>query len=102
CLRRVISTGLMGLFLSYLYEKSGTIALPILVHGFSNSIQPLLEYPLINMIPITPGARIASYWSGIFVQICAIIFLSLLSRKCLQGKFKTDVIKPWKIILLKD
>jgi len=49
CIQRVIVTGAMGVCFSYIYEKSGSLAAPMLVHGFSNSIQPLVAFftPLI-------------------------------------------------------
>jgi membrane protease YdiL (CAAX protease family) len=43
CLLRVAGTAVMGVGLTYLYEKTGSLAAPMLAHGFTNSIQPLVR-----------------------------------------------------------
>ncbi|NMC06647.1 MAG: CPBP family intramembrane metalloprotease [Candidatus Lokiarchaeota archaeon] len=56
CLLRVAGTAIMGVGLTYIYEKTGSLAAPMLAHGFSNSIQPLVR--LTGVLPsILPGGR---------------------------------------------
>jgi membrane protease YdiL (CAAX protease family) len=44
CIMRVATTATMGVGFTYIYEKTGSIAAPMLAHGFSNSIQPLVGF----------------------------------------------------------
>ncbi|MHA1680467.1 MAG: lysostaphin resistance A-like protein [Promethearchaeota archaeon] len=79
CIRRVVSTGIMGLFMSYLYEKTGSLAAPILFHGFSNSIQPLFMYTGTTNF-ITGWLEVLYDWRFLFIRIVTVVLLSIFVR----------------------
>ncbi len=79
CITRVASTGAMGIYLGYAYEKTGSIALPSLVHGLSNSIQPfLVTGPMI--LVYNPHVAFWNQWGHVIFGLAALPVFMLVTK----------------------
>ena len=94
CIQRVIVTGAMGVYFSYLYEKTGSLTAPMLVHGFSNSIEPFVAFlgPL-----IFPSELSVTFfeWRYVIAGLVAFPVYIAITRWLVRLTFKTGVSKPW-------
>ena len=94
-LMRVISTGLMGVYFTYLYEKSGSIAGPMLIHGIGNSIQPLFLFSNLGNPGTTLGTIIYDF-RYIIIMLASLLVYFLLIKKIYKSQSSR---KPWKNLL---
>jgi membrane protease YdiL (CAAX protease family) len=79
CALRVAGTTTMGIGLTYLYEKTGSLAAPMLAHGFTNSIQPLVG--TIGMLPtIFPGGEVLLQLRYIIIGIALLAVYIAFTR----------------------
>lgn len=94
CLRRVISTGAMGFFFSYLYEKTGSLATPMLAHGFGNSINDIFRFTYSPSL-MDPFYAIL-YWKYVIVQLGSMVAMMLIVRAISKRWYTDETLQPWK------
>ncbi|MHA1892786.1 MAG: lysostaphin resistance A-like protein [Promethearchaeota archaeon] len=98
CIIRVASTGTMGILLTLLYEKTGNLSVSMLVHGLSNSIQPLIVYSgsPINLIDGLPAMLYT--WQNAIISIFILMVSLAFIKWYLKKRWKAPVSTPWDFI----
>jgi membrane protease YdiL (CAAX protease family) len=88
CIQRIIVTGLMGVYLTYLYEKTGNLAAPMLVHGFSNSIEPLFTFLTPSDFPSDINALFFA-WRYVIITMVMSPILIVIARWIIKHTSKS-------------
>ncbi|MEX2717725.1 MAG: lysostaphin resistance A-like protein [Candidatus Sigynarchaeota archaeon] len=94
CILRVAGTAVMGLGLTYLYEKTGSLVAPMLAHGFSNSIQPIAG--LLGLLPPRlPWGTFLLQWDYVFIGIALVASYIAFTRWYVRKTGGRERSPPW-------
>ncbi len=94
CIFRVVGTTIMGASLTYLFEKTGSLAAPMLAHGFSNSIQPLVR--LLGALPLQlPWGSVLLQYRYVLIGLALLAIYIVFTKWYVQKTGGRERSPPW-------